>query len=144
MTKRKKKVKEPFWKNLDPELRSIGAHIGKIFDNAKPSDIIDMIASLTAFYAGFNAGQLAKVDLKGSLGLGGSGVIALQLAKSPNIVAGASGTAFLASLGLINVWNPLTQAVSEIVEKIPPLKAPPPTFPFLPPSYLPPRVQIYP
>jgi hypothetical protein len=47
-----------------------------------------------------------KVDLIGSFGLGGSGIIAYELAKAPNIVAGASGTAYLASLGLLNLFNP--------------------------------------
>ena len=116
MTKRKKK--DPFWKKLDPELKSLATHIGKIFDNAKPSDLIDLVAALTAGFAGFRAGQLAGVNLVGSLGLGGSGVMAYQLAKSPNVVAGASGVAYLASLGLINVWNPLTQSVSVVLAPV--------------------------
>jgi hypothetical protein len=104
--RKKNSKKEPFWKNLAPEWKHVSEHIGKIVDNMKPNDILDLAAGLTAFYAGFQVGQMNKVDLLGSIGLGGSGIIAYELAKSGNIVAGASGTAYLASLGLLNLFDP--------------------------------------
>jgi len=86
---------------------SIARHIGKIIDNLKAEDILNIAGASVAAYAAFRAAQIAKADIPTSLGAAGSGIIAYQLAKAPNIIAGGSGVAYLSVLGLINVWNPL-------------------------------------
>ena len=106
---RKKRERQPFWKKIkNPELKHIAEHIGKITDNTSWKDILDVILAGASGYAGFAAAQTLGANTQDSLKSALLGMIAYRLATSPNLIAGASGTIVLGSLGLIDVWNPLT------------------------------------
>ena len=109
-TKKPKKEKKPFWKKLPPELQRVADHIGKSIDNGH---ILDYIAAGICAYAGYHAGEEMQQPIEVKAGLAASGLIAYQLSKSMNLVAGASGVAYLASLGLISAWNPMRQGAQE-------------------------------
>lgn len=89
--KRKKKVKVPFWKKWPPEIQHITDHAGKIIDNSKISDFINVFLNLGLAYAGAETFK----DWKGAF----IGPIALKLAQSENIIAGTAGVATLGILG---------------------------------------------
>ena len=115
--KRRKKrstTKKAFWKK-HPELERIASHIGKMIDN---EGLTDFLAGLGCFVAGsiaaYNLGARKPEQI---IGTGFSGLIAYKLATSQNLIAGASGTAFLGALGLIDVWNPLAEFTSELWRK---------------------------
>ena len=108
MGRGKAKPKKPFWKKLPPELKRITEHIGKANGH-----VLDYAAALVCIYAGYKAGEEMQQPLEVKIGLASSGLIAYQAMKSRNLVAGASGIAYLASLGLINAWNPIQQGVQE-------------------------------
>lgn len=114
MPKKKNKPRKGFNRSQKEWEESIATHIGKIIDNLKGEDIINLAGAGISAYAGFRAGQVAGADLAGSMGVAGSAVIAYQLAKSNNVIAGGSGVAYLASLGLINIWNPLMSTIEEV------------------------------
>ena len=109
--KRKRSKKLAFWKK-HPELKRISAHLGKMIDNEK---LTDLIGALGCFAAGSLAAyNLGSRDLAQIIGTGFSGLIAFKLATSRNLIAGASGTLYLAGLGLIDAWNPLTEMIKSI------------------------------
>jgi len=112
--KRKKKrssTKKAFWKK-HPELERIARHLGKMIDN---EGFTDFLAGLGCFAAGSLAAyNLGSRKLEEIIGTGFSGLIAYKLARSDNLIAGASGTLYLAGLGLIDAWNPLTETVKSI------------------------------
>lgn len=114
MGRGKAKPKEPFWKKFPPELKRLADHIGKSIDNGHA---IDYAAALICVFAGYKAGEDLKQPLEVKAGLAASGLIAYQAMKSRNLVAGASGIAYLASLGLINAWNPISQAIEPTIEQ---------------------------
>lgn len=88
--KRKKKASSTFLK--DP-LESIVVHIGKIFDNATPSQMVDVALNLGLVYVGCDTfGWTPESALVGP--------VALRLAQSGNLVSGASGVIGLASIGV--------------------------------------------
>jgi len=113
--KRKAKEKLPFWKK-HPELKRITRHLGKMIDN---ESLTDFLAGLGCFLAGsiaaYNIGARKIEDI---IGTGFSGLIAYKLARSENLVAGASGTLYLAGLGLIDAWNPITGVTHRIILEI--------------------------
>jgi len=118
-SKRRKRKKpseaKPFWKKIkNPELKHIFDHIGKITDNTSWRDILDVILAGACAYAGWQAGENLGADSKVKAGMALSGAIAYKLATSGNLIAGASGTALLATYGLIDIWNPLYEAVKEV------------------------------
>jgi len=88
---KKKRVKEPFWKKLGPEAKHITDHAGHIIDNSKLSDLMNFAINAGLAYAGFKVFD----DWKGAL----IGPIALKLAGSMNVVAGAAGVIMLTGLG---------------------------------------------
>lgn len=122
MPRKKSKPKEklPFWKKIkNPELKNILNHIGKITDNTSWKDILEIILTGACATAGWIAGENIGVkDLKTKAGMALSGAIAYKLATSGNLIAGASGTALLGAYGLIDVWNPLYQSLSEVGARI--------------------------
>ena len=116
--KRKKKrsmTKKAFWKK-HPELERIARHLGKMIDN---EGLTDFLAGLGCFVAGsiaaYNLGARKPEQI---IGTGFSGLIAYKLATSRNLVAGASGTLYLAGLGLIDAWNPLTGFIKKAAKEI--------------------------
>jgi len=110
MTKKTpKREKKPFWKKF-PELKRVADHIGKAIDNGH---ILDYISAVICAYAGYKAGEELNQPLEVKAGLAASGLIAYQAMKSKNLVAGASGIAYLASLGLITAWNPIQQGAQQ-------------------------------
>lgn len=132
-SKRRKRKKpseaKPFWKKIkNPELKHIFEHIGKITDNTSWKDILDVILAAACAYAGWQAGENLGADSKVKTGMALSGAIAYRLATSGNLIAGASGTLLLGAYGLIDVWNPLSQAIASgigvIKEKIEALPEP--------------------
>ena len=115
VTKKRKRKKrseaKPFWKK-HPELKRIARHIGKMIDN---EGLTDFLAGLGCFAAGSLAAyNLGSRKIEEIIGTGFSGLIAYKLARSRNLIAGASGTLYLAGLGLIDAWNPLTETVKSI------------------------------
>jgi len=110
--KKRSKEKKPFWKKLNPELKHLAEHIGKITDNTSWKELLDVALALACAGAGWIAGEnLGVKDVKVKAGMALSGAIAYRLATSGNLIAGASGTALLGAYGLIDVWNPLTGAL---------------------------------
>ena len=113
----KRKPRKGFLRSQKEWEETIARHIGKFIDNLKGEDLLNLIAGFTTAAAAFRAAKIIGADDLQALGASGSGIIAYQLAKSMNLVAGASGTAYLAGLGLINVWGPGIEApVREIIE----------------------------
>ena len=111
MGRKAKKKREALWKK-HPELERITRHLGKMIDN---ESLTDFIASLGCFAAGSIAAyNLGARKIEQIIGTGFSGLIAYKLATSRNLIAGASGTLYLAGLGLIDAWNPLTETVKSI------------------------------
>jgi len=108
---KKKKPRKGFTRSSKEWEESIATHIGHLIDNLKGEDLLNLIAGAGCAYAGYNAAVIAGADIAGQIGAAGSGIIAFQLAKSMNVIAGGSGTAYLAALGLINVWNPLVSTL---------------------------------
>jgi len=114
---KKKREKKAFWKK-HPEVERITRHLGKLIDNEK---LTDLLAGLGCFAAGSIAAyNLGARKIEQIIGTGFSGLIAYKLATSRNLIAGASGTLYLAGLGLIEAWNPITgilQTVATEMEK---------------------------
>ena len=93
---------------MDKPLDSIAAHLGKLVDNSNVEQMTDLAASLLCSYMGYRAArQLGGTQELSIISGGGSGLIAFKLAKSANMVAGASGVVTLASLGLVSMYDPL-------------------------------------
>jgi len=108
---KKKREKKAFWKK-HAELERIARHIGKMIDN---EGLTDFIAGLGCFAAGSIAAyNLGARKIEEIIGTGFSGLIAYKLATSRNLIAGASGTLYLAGLGLIDAWNPLSETIKSI------------------------------
>ena len=96
LPKGKKKQRKPFWKkDFGPEFEHVSAHIGKAIDSGK---IIDYLLYGGLAYAGYELFQ----DWKGAL----FGPVALRLAQSGNLAAGASGVAGLLLLGVAGGYGP--------------------------------------
>lgn len=93
---------------------SIATHIGKVIDNATPAQLLDLTAALVSTYYGYKAAELTGAKFPDSLKGAGVGLIAYRLARSRNLIAGASGTLGLAGIGLVNVWNPLRDILPDI------------------------------
>jgi len=109
-----KKKRKGFSRSKKQWEESIARHIGKFIDNLKGEDLLNLISAGICAYAGFNAAkQLGGDDIQAVSGAG-SGIIAYQLAKSMNLIAGASGTAYLASLGILNLWSPVDVAAAAV------------------------------
>ena len=110
--KKTRSKKEPFWKKIkNPELQRLAEHIGKITDNTSWKDFADLFLMLAITGLGWQASNVLGIkDLKTKISVALSAPVAYKLATSPNLIAGASGTVYLATLGLIDVWNPLTGA----------------------------------
>jgi len=108
-SKTSKRKRLPWWKK-NPEIERITRHIGKVIDNSKIDDWLNLALYGIVGIAGYQAASKLGVD-----GLGGAtaGIIALRLATSDNEIAGASGTAVLAAIGLIDAVNPLAEAVAQ-------------------------------
>ena len=102
MLARKKKPKEAWWKK-NPEVKRIARHLGKAIDR---TNILDLIMYGTAAIFGGRAAYLATDNFIAIPGGAATGIIALKLASSRNIIAGASGVATLAAIGLANIINP--------------------------------------
>ncbi len=110
--RKRKKTKEPFWKKIkNPELKRLAEHIGKITDNTNWKEFLDIITRLSVAYFGYQAGKRIGGNLEHNISLALTSIIAYDLAKSDNLIAGASGMAFLSGIGLINVWNPLSISI---------------------------------
>lgn len=107
MAKKTKSIKKPFWKKLDPELKHIATHIGKIIDNTNLSQIQDFILNIGLAYAGYELAQ----DWRGAL----VGPVGLKLAESGNAASGAAGVAALTALGFASIVTHLKQTVPVIV-----------------------------
>jgi len=118
MPKKKRKSKEPFWKKGGPELKSIAGHIGKFVDNLKANDVLDLLAAGICSWCGYQAGKQLGADQMESLGMAASGLVSYQIAKAPNQIASACAAAYLASIGVIAAWNPLTQGIEEAAKNI--------------------------
>ncbi|RLI52321.1 MAG: hypothetical protein DRP09_18185 [Candidatus Thorarchaeota archaeon] len=121
--KRKRKRKrepQPFWKKFkSPELKRIATHIGKHFDNLKSEDVLNYLAAAICAVGGYSAAKRLGADDLTALTSGAPvGLISYQLVKQPNLVAGASGAAMLASLGIINVYDPLAQLAIRAGEEL--------------------------
>lgn len=105
--KRQKREKKAWWKQT-PELERITRHIGKHIDNLKSEDILNYIGAAICAAGGYTATKNLGADDITALTTGAPlGLIAYQLVKAPNLIAGASGAAILAGLGIINIYNPL-------------------------------------
>lgn len=104
----KRRKRKGFSRTAKEWEESFATHVGKIIDNLKAEDILNLVASGISAYGGYAAAKRLGGDEVTALGGAASGIIAYQLAKAPNIVAGASGTAYLASLGIVNLWDPIT------------------------------------
>ena len=106
MVKRKpRKPRKGFSRSNKEWEETIARHIGKVIDNLKGEDFINLMAAGICGYSGFVAAKQLGADNTLALGAAGSGVIAYQLAKSPNMIAGAAGLGYLASLGLIDLYG---------------------------------------
>ena len=105
MAKKKKPGRKGFTRSAKEWEKSIATHIGHLIDNLKGEDILNLIAAGICSYAGYVAAKKLGADEVQAVGGAGSGLIAYQLAKSMNLVAGASGTAYLAGLGILDVWG---------------------------------------
>lgn len=96
--KRKKRAADKNKKNtssstfLKDPLESIVVHIGKILDNATPSQITDVGLNLALGYMGYQAFKTPEGALLGP--------IALKLATSQNLAGSIAGVAGLTMLGL--------------------------------------------
>jgi len=126
--KRKRSKKLAFWKK-HPELKRISAHLGKMIDNEKLTDLIAGLGCLIA--GGLTAYNLGSRDPAQILGASLSGLVAYKLATSQNLIAGASGTAYLGALGLINFVNPLGIVLKMEERNLPGAKPEPYTIPSL-------------
>jgi len=165
MVKRKpKNPRKGFNRSKKEWEESIATHIGKFIDKLDGNQIMTLLSNAIVGYAGFKAveklspGYWEEVEPSGPPGSGGVGgkvwheganlemklggaasaIIALKLASSMNLVAGASGTAYLASLGLINFWDPITNTIKGVfpfyMESV---DSPVSTFPFIIPHIFP-------
>ncbi|MFH1327292.1 MAG: hypothetical protein ABIH76_00330 [Candidatus Bathyarchaeota archaeon] len=119
MVKRKqRKPRKGFNRSAKEWEQSIATHIGKFIDNLDAKNVLDLFTAAICAYGGYRAGEVIGQPIETRLGMAASGVLGYQLAKSMNPVAGASGTVLLASYGLINVWNPLTEAAESAEQAI--------------------------
>ena len=116
----KRKARKGFTRSQKEWEETIAGHIGRFIDNLKGEDVLNLVAAGISAYAGYSAAKQLGANESVALGAAGSGIIAYQLAKSMNMVAGASGTAYLASLGLIHLWSPveIVKAIVEIPEQV--------------------------
>jgi len=103
----------PWWKK-HPEIERITRHIGKIIDNSRPEDWVNVALYGAAAIAGYQAARRLGADWINALGGAATGLVAMRLAQSGNLIAGASGAAALGVIGLIDVWNPLVSAAPQI------------------------------
>jgi len=115
-----------FWKH-SPELKRVADHIGKFIDRMTAEDLFNIIAGSTAAYAGFKAAERLGHPLESQLTLAGSGVMAYQIAKSPNNTASIGAMIYLSALGLMTIpfqWPdvplPTLEQISEGLTEIPP------------------------
>jgi len=110
---KKKKPRKGFNRSAKEWEKSIATHIGKVIDNLKAEDILNLTAASISALAGYLAGKRLNADEMTSAGMAASSLLAYQLSKAPNLVAGASGVAYLSSLGLISAWDPISGAVQK-------------------------------
>lgn len=68
MARKKRKPKQPFWKKLDPELRHIGEHLGKVIDNSTIKDVADIALMLSVGYLGFSRASQPEEAVTAMLG----------------------------------------------------------------------------
>lgn len=116
MVKKAKKPRKGFTRSQKEWEESIATHIGKVIDNLKAEDVLNLVGAGISAFAGYSAAKTLGADEGVAIGAGMSGIIGYQLAKAPNMIAGASGTAYLASLGLIQLWGPLENIGKAIVD----------------------------
>jgi len=90
MAKGKRKPKEPFWKKLDPELRNISEHLGKVMDNSNLKDVADIALMLSVGYLGFARANQPEEAVSTMLGY--------KLATGP---AGSPPASQIIGLGLL-------------------------------------------
>lgn len=101
----KRKPRKGFTRSQKEWEKSIATHIGKVIDNLKGEDIINLTAAGICAFAGYRAAKELGADDAIAMGAASSGIIAFKLATSMNIIAGAAGTGYLASLGLIDLYG---------------------------------------
>ena len=108
---RKKKVKEPFWKKLNPELQHIGKHIGKIIDNSSLKDVTDVAMMGALAYLGYEHFKNPAGALIGPLGY----KLATTMGGQPP-ASQIAGLAILGAMGLA-YYNPL-DVVQETIQQL--------------------------
>lgn len=101
----KRKPRKGFTRSQKEWEETIAKHIGKVIDNLRGEDIINLTCAGICAFAGYRGAKELGADEAVAVGAAGSGVIAYQLAKSMNMIAGAAGAGYLASLGLINLYG---------------------------------------
>ncbi len=109
MTKKKvgsSRSKLPFWKKLDPELKHVSDHLGKMLDNSNVGQLIDALLYGSAAYFGFKAFGFNGLMV---------GPIALKLAMAENIVPATSGVVTLALIGAANT-SPVQDAITALTD----------------------------
>ena len=115
---RKKKIKKVV-KKAERGFKQIQDYLADVAKR-DPSKMLDLTLYGIAAYYGYRGVEQAikKPTVEQKLAGAASAMVALKLAQSPNVIAGASGTAFLAGIGLLNIWNPLTEAATAGAEAI--------------------------
>jgi len=111
----KKKKRKGFTRSRKAWEESCSTHLGHIIDNLKGEDLLNLFAAAVCAYGGYHAGEELGADVSTRLAMAGTGVLAYQLSKAMNVVAGGSGVAVLAAYGIVNVWNPLATAVRPLI-----------------------------
>lgn len=94
-----------------------------------PEQLLNVLGAGISAYGGYAAGTRLNANLPTKIGMAASGIIAFQLAKSPNMIAGGSGVLTLVSYGLINAYDPLLGGIKKEAETLAMRKAATWTYP---------------
>lgn len=106
--KPKRKPRKGFTRKAKDWEESIATHIGKIIDNLKAEDILNLVTAVSVSYFGYDAAKRVGANDTDALKGSAIGLISYQLAKQPNMAAGASGVVGLASIGVCQFVNPFS------------------------------------
>jgi len=115
MAKKQRKPRKGFTRSKKQWEESIAGHIGKFIDNMKGDDLLNLFAAGVCAFGGYSAAKRLGGNETAALGGAATSVVAFQLAKSMNIIAGGAGIGFLAGVGVIDVYDPLKAVVEKEV-----------------------------